>query len=124
DLALKALQEITDLETIGALVGTQAHSETVATLFFDCLMPRYPGWRWAASLAKVSEADPVTVLETELLPGDDSLLAPEWVPWAQRLAAFRDAQAQQAEEEAAEAARAATELEDDDDDDVMDNDYS
>lgn len=126
DLALKALQEITDLETIGALVGSEAHDETVGTLFFDCLMPGYPGWRWAASLAKVSEANPVTVLEVELLPGDDSLLAPEWVPWAERLAAFREAQAQQAEEEAAEAARAAAELadEDDDEDDVMDNDYS
>lgn len=121
DLALKALQEITDVETIGAHVGAQSHDQATATLFFDCLLPGYPGWRWAASLAKVSPEDPVTVLEVELVPGDEALVAPEWVPWAERLAAFREAQAQQAEEEEAEAARAAAEW--DDDDDVMDNDY-
>ena len=124
DIALKGLQEITELETIGAHLGATSHSETVATLFFDCLLGGYPGWRWAASLAKVSPDDPVTVLEVELVPGERSLLAPEWVPWTERLAAFREAQAQQPDEEVDEATRAAAELdEDDDDDNVMDNDY-
>lgn len=127
DLALAALKEVTDVETIGAFVGHVAEDETTATLLFECLLPGYPGWRWAASLAQVSPSDPVTVLEVEMLPGDDSLIAPEWVPWAERLAAYRESQAQLAEEE-----RAATEAEgelddddfDDDEDDVMDNDYS
>lgn len=125
NLALTALQEVTDVETIGKHVGIEAHSDTTATLLFDCLMPGYPGWRWAASLAQVTPEDPVTVLEVELLPGDDSLVAPEWVPWAERLAAYRETQAQQSEEEAL-AAEAAAEFddEDDDEDDVMDNDYS
>ncbi|WP_254259447.1 DUF3027 domain-containing protein [Leucobacter chinensis] len=129
NLALTALQEVTDVETIGAFVGHEAEDETTATLFFECLLPGYPGWRWAASLAQVSPDDPVTVLEVEMLPGDDSLVAPEWVPWAERLAAYRESQAQLAEEERA-ADEDARELDDDDDDfdddedDVMDNDYS
>lgn len=135
-LAVKALTEITDLETIGAPQGHIAHEETVATLLFESLLAGYPGWRWAATLAKVSDEDPVTVLEIEMIPGDDALLAPEWVPWAERLAAYRKAQREQAEEEAALAAQ--QELEDSDDlddlddlddddldeDDLLDNDHT
>lgn len=136
-LAVKALTEITDLETIGAPQGHIAHEETVATLLFESLLAGYPGWRWAATLAKVSDEDPVTVLEVEMIPGDDALLAPEWVPWAERLAAYRKAQREQAEEEAALAAQQELEdsddlddlddLDDDDDldeDDLLDNDHT
>lgn len=126
NLAVQALQEITELETIGAFAGHEPHEDTVATLFFECLLPAYPGWKWAATLAKVGDDEPVTVLETELLPGEGALLAPEWVPWAERLAAYRKAQTKQAEEEAALAAAAAEEVGDDsdDEDDLMDNDFS
>lgn len=127
ELALKALQEITALETIGAFAGHVDENDVTATLLFECLLPGYPGWRWAATLAQVTPEDPVTVLEVELLPGDDSLVAPEWVPWAERLAAYRESQAQLAEEQRA-ADEAADELDDDfdddDEDDVMENDYS
>lgn len=128
DVALKALTEITDLVTIGAQAGYEVHDERTVTLFFESLLPGYRGWRWAATLAKLSEDDPITVLEVEQLPGEDSLLAPEWVPWAERLAAFRAAQARQASDEAAAAEAAARELEDvdnvDPDEDVMENDFS
>lgn len=119
-LAIKALTEITELETIGAPQGHIAHEDTLATLLFESLLPGYPGWRWAATLAKLSEADPVTVLEVEMIPGDDALLAPEWVPWAERLAAYRKTQREQAEEEAALAAQ--QDLDDLDDFDDLDDD--
>jgi hypothetical protein len=32
------------------------------------------------------------VLELELLPHDGSLIAPDWVPWSQRLAEYKEAQ--------------------------------
>lgn len=128
DIALKALTEVTDLVTIGARAGYEVHDEHTVTLFYESLLPGYPGWRWAATLAKVGEDEPITVLEIEQLPGDSSLLAPEWVPWAVRLAAYREAQAKQASEEAAAAEEAARELEDVDDvdldEDVMENDFS
>lgn len=120
-LAIKALTEITELETIGAPRGHIAHEDTLATLLFESLLPGYPGWRWAATLAKLSETDPVTVLEVEMIPGDDALLAPEWVPWAERLAAYRKTQREQAEEEAALAAQ--QDLDDPDDNDLDDDDF-
>ncbi|TFD69431.1 DUF3027 domain-containing protein [Cryobacterium ruanii] len=85
DLARTALLEITTDDTIGEVVGHIDEGDLVASLLFDCLMTGYPGWRWTVSLARVDESSEPKVLETELTPGDDSLLAPEWVPWSDRL---------------------------------------
>lgn len=128
DIARGALGEITDPQTIGADDGYEVHEANVITLFFECRLPGYPGWRWAAALTRVDEHSPVTVLEVELLPGEGAVLSPEWVPWSVRLAQYREAQARQAAEEKAAADEAAAELADVDDvdidDDVMENDYS
>ena len=45
----------------------------------------YRGWRWAVTVARASRAKIVTLDEAVLLPGPDALLAPEWVPWSERL---------------------------------------
>ncbi len=47
--------------------------------------PAYEGWRWAVTLARASRAKTATVSEVVLLPGPDAILAPEWVPWRERL---------------------------------------
>lgn len=124
--ARHALEEITEARTIGAEAGYEVHEERVVTLFFESRMEGYPGWRWAATLARVDAESPVNVLEVELLPGEGAVVAPDWVPWSERLAQFRETQAQQAADEAAEARAAASELseEDDAEDDLLDNDYS
>ncbi|MBL3688865.1 DUF3027 domain-containing protein [Leucobacter chromiireducens subsp. chromiireducens] len=126
--ARAALLEITDAATIGADEGYEAHEAHVLTLFFECRLPGYPGWRWAATLARVDEEAPVTVLEVELLPGAGAVVAPEWVPWSERLAQYRETQARQAAEEAAAAEAAADELRDEDeiagDEDLLENDFS
>lgn len=124
--ARHALEEITGARTIGAEAGFEVHEERVVTLFFESRMEGYPGWRWAATLARVDAESPVNVLEVELLPGEGAVVAPEWVPWSERLAQFRETQAQQAADEAAEARAAASELseEDEAEDDLLDNDYS
>lgn len=125
ELARQALAEITDAASIGEPAGEEVHDESTVTLFFECALPGYPGWRWAAALAKVDDEAPVTVLEVELLPGEEAVLAPEWVPWSQRLSQYRETQARQAAEEAEAAEHAAEELSefDDSDDDPMENDY-
>ena len=51
----------------------------------QCKEPGYRGWRWAVTVARASRAKIVTLDETVLLPGPDALLAPEWVPWSERL---------------------------------------
>ena len=126
--ARQALLEITDVATIGAEDGHEVQEAHVLTLFFECRLPGYPGWRWAATLARVDEDAPVTVLEVELLPGAGAVVAPEWVPWSERLAQYRETQARQAAEESAAAEAAADELRDEDetpgDEDLLENDFS
>lgn len=128
DQARAALAEITEPQTIGSDDGHEVHEAHVLTLYFECRLPGYPGWRWAATLARVDEASEATVLEMELLPGAGAVVAPEWVPWSQRLAQYREAQSRQAADEASAAEAAAAELADEDDvdpeDDLMENDFS
>lgn len=118
-LARAALAEITPTSTVGAYVDRAVADDGVVTLRFETTQSAYRGWFWTVALAAIEGQDP-TVLEAELLPGDDALLAPDWVPWSQRLEEYK---AQQA---AAEAERKVSEEESggagDDDDDHDDHD--
>lgn len=124
DLALAALREITPDATIGEPAGYTIEDDGVVSLRFATRLSGYPGWFWTVSLARVADAEP-TVLEVELLPGEGALLAPEWVPWAERLA---DYQAQQAALALADAEASDDELLDEDeellDEDDEDDDES
>ena len=91
DVALAALREVTPEATVGAAAGYTLEDGGVVSLLFENRMAGYPGWFWTVSLARVDDGEP-SVLELELLPGDDALLAPEWVPWAVRLADYQAAQ--------------------------------
>lgn len=97
DLARAALHEVTAPATVGEAAGYTVEDDGVVSLRFHNTLDGYPGWLWTVSLAVVDGAEP-TVLEVELLPGEGALLAPEWVPWAVRLADYQAAQAAQADE--------------------------
>jgi hypothetical protein len=99
-LAQRALLEVTAPETVGSVIGHVAEGEHVLSLHFAADLSGYPGWHWSVTLARVEDGEP-TVLETELMPGERALLAPEWVPWSERLAEYRAAQAASAAEAAA-----------------------
>ncbi len=111
DLALAALREITSESSIGPAADYVVEGQDAVSLRFHTRLAGYPGWFWTVTLAVVEGSEP-TVLEVELLPGDGALLAPEWVPWATRLADYQ----------AAQAAAAADEDDDADDDDDEDDD--
>ncbi|WIB59815.1 DUF3027 domain-containing protein [Curtobacterium sp. MCLR17_007] len=111
ELARTALLEVTPESTVGAPAGTTDEGDGVVSVLFANRMPGYPGWRWTVSIAHV-EGDEPTVLEVELMPGDGALLAPEWVPWSERLAEYRAAQDDEAHDES-----------DDEDDQDDDADY-
>jgi len=102
DLALQALREITPAATVGPAAGYLVEDDGSVSLRFENRLPGYPGWYWTVTVARVEDEDP-TVLEVELLPGDGALLAPEWVPWVERLAEYRSHQAELAEQAAAAA---------------------
>jgi hypothetical protein len=101
DLALAALREITPASTIGEPADYRMEADGVVSLRFTNRLAGYPGWFWTVSLARVEDAEP-TVLEVELLPGEGALIAPDWVPWAVRLADYHAAQAAAQAESAAD----------------------
>lgn len=96
-LAREALREITPDATVGELVAQTEEGEGVTTLSFAATMPGYPGWHWTVSVAELPGEAP-SVLEAELLPGEGALIAPDWVPWSERLEEYRAAQAAAAAE--------------------------
>jgi hypothetical protein len=85
DLAAAAAHEIAGPGQVGAHLGVQAEGDRVVTHLFACEDPAYIGWHWAITVARASRAKVVTVSEAVLLPGPDSLLAPDWVPWSERV---------------------------------------
>lgn len=84
DLARFAAEEIGPGQ-VGAHLGVEAAGDRVVTHLFTCLSRSYVGWRWAVMLARASRSKHVTVSESLLLPGPDSLVAPAWVPWTERV---------------------------------------
>ena len=85
DLARAAVVELAGASHVGDHVGADADADRVVTHLFDCLDPAYRGWRWAVTLTRASRAKTATVAESVLLPGPESILSPEWVPWRERL---------------------------------------
>lgn len=109
-VARNALHEVTPARTVGALREVVVDGD-VATVTFSPLMGGYPGWVWTVSVSTI-EPDAPSVLETELIPGDGALTAPDWVPWADRLEEYLAHQAELADDEL------------DDEDDESDDDHA
>ena len=59
----------------------------IVTHSFASLVPGYQDWRWAVTLVRASRAKEATVSEVVMLPMAEALLAPAWVPWADRVGA-------------------------------------
>jgi hypothetical protein len=116
-LARKALLEVTPESTVGAWAGTVEEGDGVVSVLFANRMAGYPGWRWTVSIAQVAGDEP-SVLEVELMPGDGSLLAPEWVPWSERLAEYRAGQDAEGAEHSDDDAESGSDEDDDFDDDA------
>lgn len=85
DLARVAAEEAAAPGVVGEHAGLVSEGDRVVTHFFECKELGYRGWRWAVTVARASRAKIVTLDEVVLLPGPDAVLAPEWVPWSERL---------------------------------------
>lgn len=87
ELARAAAEQEAGGEAVGEYVGAQAEGEVAVTHLFEADKPGYGGWRWAATLASAGAGTDLTVSEVVLLPGPDALIAPDWVPWENRVRA-------------------------------------
>src|SRR6185312_3636663 len=100
DLARSTLLETVEADQVGAHLGVTTDDDRVLTHRFEARLPGYAGWNWYVTLARVPRGKVPTVCESGLLPGDGALLAPAWVPWADRVRP-EEREAQQAAEAAA-----------------------
>ncbi|PVZ56328.1 DUF3027 domain-containing protein [Arthrobacter sp. H-02-3] len=119
DVARAAVESIAPAEQIGEHLGARSEGDRLVTHLFESRLPGYLGWQWYAVLTRNSRSKVVTVDELGLLPSEDSILAPAWVPWAERV---RPEDAQTDETEEAAGAQAPSQGPDAEDDDQHDGD--
>ena len=85
DVAREAVATIANPGEVGAHIGAKSEGDRVVTHLFESKLAGYGGWQWYAVITRNSRSKIVTVSELGLLPSEDSILAPEWVPWAKRV---------------------------------------
>ncbi|OLT13373.1 hypothetical protein BJF78_03255 [Pseudonocardia sp. CNS-139] len=72
-------------DAVGEHLDARAEDANAVTHYFAARQGGYRGWRWSVTLAAAGDDEPVTVSETVLVPGEDALVAPVWVPWSERV---------------------------------------
>jgi hypothetical protein len=98
DVARAAVEGIAPAQQIGRHLGARTEGDRLVTHLFESKLSGYLGWQWYAVLTRNSRSKVVTVNELGLLPSEDSVLAPEWIPWAERVRP-EDAQGDEGSEE-------------------------
>lgn len=119
--ARDALLENEPENAVGEHLEAVAEDSRVVTHYFECTQDGYAGWRWYVTLARPPRGKTATVSESGLVPGDGALLAPEWVPWEERMRVYKEEQAaKKAAEEAEREAQQADDADEDAGEDVED----
>lgn len=83
--ARAALAEFSGAETVGEYLGATFEDPSSATHRFLANLTGYRGWQWAVVVAAYPGADHTTISELVLVPGPTALLAPQWLPWQDRI---------------------------------------
>ncbi len=100
----------------GAFIDAVEEGDNTVSYLFKCELKGYLDWHWSVTVYQPEGAEP-TLSEFVLLPGESSLVAPDWVPWSERLADYKALQAE-LEAQAALDAEEADAGDDEDDEDV------
>ena len=85
EAARAALLQEAPADQVGAHLRVVAEQGSTLTHVFASTHPGYVGWHWAVTISHAPGDDRVTVDEVVLLPGDEAIVAPAWVPYKDRL---------------------------------------
>jgi hypothetical protein len=85
EIARAALTEQVGDGVVGAHERTVNETVDALTHYFTCTQTGYPGWRWAVTVAVVPGQEDLTIDEVVLLPGEQAIIAPPWIPWRERI---------------------------------------
>jgi hypothetical protein len=94
-LAEKAAREVSPENGVGKFLGTSDEGSHLTNYRFESKLKGYLGWEWSVIIFQSKKSAPATVSEVLLLPGKESIIAPEWVPWSDRRAELEKTQAQE-----------------------------
>jgi hypothetical protein len=83
--AEKAAKDSAPVGGVGKFLGTVDEEANVVSYRFQANMKQYLGWEWNVVVFQAKKADP-TISEVVLLPGKESIVAPDWLPWSERRA--------------------------------------
>jgi hypothetical protein len=122
--AYNAAVEAASRNAVGFFIQSIEEDEGVVTYLFEGKLKGYVGWRWSVSVFQGDENAEPTVSEVLLVPGPDSLVAPDWVPWSERLADYKALQAELEAQAALEAEEAEDAEDGDDSDETIDDSES
>lgn len=84
-VARAALLEEVPAGQVGEHRSVVVEAEHALTHVFECAHPGYRGWHWAVTVSRAADEQRVTIDEVVLLPGEDAIVAPGWVPYKERL---------------------------------------
>ncbi|CAB4702672.1 unannotated protein [freshwater metagenome] len=85
DEARAALVAEVGESVVGEHLGHVVEGERVVTHLFACTSAGYVGWSWSVTVARASRQKNVTVDEVVLIPGEQAIIAPPWVPYRERI---------------------------------------
>jgi hypothetical protein len=85
DVARAALLEQAGAAAVGEHVAVALDDERVVTHLFECLLPGYLGWHWSVTITRAYRQKHITLDEVVLIPGNEAITAPEWIPYKERL---------------------------------------
>lgn len=85
DLAWRSAIDDAGPQSVGAHLGCEGDSELLVTHRFVCTMAGYAGWQWHVTLTRARGSQRVTVNDVHLLPTEEALQSPSWVPWNERI---------------------------------------
>jgi len=79
-----AVDEAGNDSLVGKLLFIEELDDRISSYTFESLHNGYKGWTWLVTIAKLEDGEP-TICDSVMAPGEDALLAPEWIPYADRL---------------------------------------
>lgn len=80
-----AIDTAEDPDAVGRYVTRTPVGDDVTDFRFEANKVGYEGWQWSVTLYHDEELGRWTVDEASLVPTDEALLSPPWIPWKDRL---------------------------------------
>ncbi|MBW3094283.1 DUF3027 domain-containing protein [Bifidobacterium sp. 64T4] len=86
DIARAVAMDAADApEQVGEVVDAIELGDNVTDFRLAAAVRGYEGWQWSVTLYHDTEVGTWTVNESSLVPTDDALMPPAWIPWKDRL---------------------------------------